>query len=627
MAIGTNKPISQLDPGGIPLGDTPLAGDNLQAGRTYKYGLENLQVYAESAFQWSPFQTYALGNIRYDKGIAYRSIQNGNSGKAPATNPTFWAVENSAVASVALMFWTPGVYARYEVIAVAPTETGYGIFRLTTGVRPFKSTDFAAELLAGDWVQIGGDVELSNYYTKAEINTLINNAGGGFSVTNAVINAGVLDLNEAGDIVVHSVANELTVTSVANIAQRFPRVMEVTGNYTLTFTPSPNLQVRGTDPGSGIRLAKIYSPDGINTLVEWQAVGSGDPGSIVLDSIFNPLSQNGAESQAIAYWVDENYQLKMDYPKPDHPYERGDIIRLEEVLYYVITPFTTPAGTQQDAQSAAYNAYFEGKLEAMDTIGYQAHTMTNANGSFLTNGMYWRNFKISLTGNNTSLVRQFDIFPVVPYKTYTVSIQRSAEALGAIFEWSPAFTDKPEVKADTSLQVFHFVGNAEGTLHLVNGGSGSGTTETGATIKTKLEALAGDDRLDASAIKNLPSGDATREATITALTIANNITTYTLVQRTGKDRCKTRLNFATGRSGAACTMGFTMSAGEEHWFEVRNEGTTAFPLNFLTGSNIRLNPSATQSNSIGAGEVWEFHAHHNGTKVVVSSAGGKGVDI
>ena len=43
------------------------------------------------------------------------------------------------------------------------------------------------------------------------------------------------------------------------------------------------------------------------------------------------------------------------------------------------------------------------------------------------------------------------------------------------------------------------------------GGNGGGSSETGETIKTKLEALTGEDRLDSSAVKNLPSGGALSE--------------------------------------------------------------------------------------------------------------------
>jgi hypothetical protein len=99
--------------------------------------------------------------------------------------------------------------------------------------------------------------------------------GGGLTRSFADIVSGELKMADAGDIVIYQASNERSITSISGMAAHTPHVLAINGDYTVAFTPSVNLEVYGTDPGTGIRVVQIYSPDGIKVSVRFPGSGGG----------------------------------------------------------------------------------------------------------------------------------------------------------------------------------------------------------------------------------------------------------------------------------------------------------------------------------------------------------------
>lgn len=97
---------------------------------------------------WQPDVSYNDGDIKSFDNKIWISQQDDNEGVTPGTDTDFW-VQSSV--SNSLDLWAAGVYLAAIPVVFKVIGNSLYMFYLKSATRPYNSTDFFAELSAGDW--------------------------------------------------------------------------------------------------------------------------------------------------------------------------------------------------------------------------------------------------------------------------------------------------------------------------------------------------------------------------------------------------------------------------------------------------------------------------------------------
>jgi len=114
---------------------------------------------------WQPDVSYSEGDIKSFDNKIWISQQDDNEGITPGTDTDFW-IQSSVSASLDL--WAAGVYLATTPIVFKLIGNSLYMFYLKSVTRPYNSTDFFAELEAGDWEMIAAlDLQSVNTTTAS----------------------------------------------------------------------------------------------------------------------------------------------------------------------------------------------------------------------------------------------------------------------------------------------------------------------------------------------------------------------------------------------------------------------------------------------------------------------------
>lgn len=155
--MSDNKRIFQLPQLFAVSGSLKLAAYDPNTDTTYHFDLSLLGLQGDPAdYLWQDDFSYSEGAITtYSQGPGqplqvWVSESNGNVGNVPGPGSTFWSP--ATVATSGLVPWTAGVYLD-DYVTVVHNDSIYWLDPLAG--RPYNSTDIDAEIIAGDWINLG----------------------------------------------------------------------------------------------------------------------------------------------------------------------------------------------------------------------------------------------------------------------------------------------------------------------------------------------------------------------------------------------------------------------------------------------------------------------------------------
>lgn len=161
MALDKRYP--ELDPIAIVNGSMLLAIYDYDTDTLYHVPLSLLVPKVDASAKWQDNISYSIDDVTSLDGKFWRSLVNGNLNNLPVEGGGFWTEVSKAAPG--LNFWAAGVY----------TELNQSVYFGSPGFQyylnhavPFASSNFAAELALGYWVQIndhdkgGYDASLTN---------------------------------------------------------------------------------------------------------------------------------------------------------------------------------------------------------------------------------------------------------------------------------------------------------------------------------------------------------------------------------------------------------------------------------------------------------------------------------
>lgn len=127
--------------------DGQLAVYNPYSDKTEKANPQELLGADRASFDWQSDTTYAIDDIVLLQGLTvWKSLQNGNTGNTPSEN-TYWTqLDISEADGITLTTHQNGVFTYNDSVI----QVGGAIYFLDVAA-PFESSDFAAELINGDW--------------------------------------------------------------------------------------------------------------------------------------------------------------------------------------------------------------------------------------------------------------------------------------------------------------------------------------------------------------------------------------------------------------------------------------------------------------------------------------------
>ena len=138
--------ISQLKAKSAGFRDGKIPVANLKANKTQKVTPQELIGGVKASFDWQSDTTYASGDFVEYIGEVWRSLQSSNTGNVPTEN-AFWTNEPISTADgITDTQYATGMFT-YNDSKVIDSNAQYYL----QIAAPFKSTNFATELAAGDW--------------------------------------------------------------------------------------------------------------------------------------------------------------------------------------------------------------------------------------------------------------------------------------------------------------------------------------------------------------------------------------------------------------------------------------------------------------------------------------------
>jgi len=144
-----NKRIDQLHPSAGPILGGLLAMFNPDNGKTEKIGVEFFSNVQTSNYDWLSDTEYLENDARIHGGKWWKALQDVEANVIPGSDPAMWEEVNKG--SSGGKKWVAGVYPELNVYVVNDLEGRHKNYALVNETRPFISSDFEAELLAGDW--------------------------------------------------------------------------------------------------------------------------------------------------------------------------------------------------------------------------------------------------------------------------------------------------------------------------------------------------------------------------------------------------------------------------------------------------------------------------------------------
>ena len=179
-----NLRIDQLPLNGVLKGSYYFPIRNMDTQQTERVPLsEILTSETTQDFEWVTDNDpgYNSNEVVTYGGKWWQSLIDNNLNIVPGTNPTAW--QEIAKSPSGFVFWQPGVYPQDEVFVLYPPSGAIEIYHLISPTRPYHSTDFEAELAAGDWEIIsqgGGDQHFKGAFpTEAALDAAFPTAEAG----------------------------------------------------------------------------------------------------------------------------------------------------------------------------------------------------------------------------------------------------------------------------------------------------------------------------------------------------------------------------------------------------------------------------------------------------------------
>jgi hypothetical protein len=106
-------------------------------------------------FEWAPSPaSYDEDDVVTYSGLWWQSLVNGNADNVPGVDPTKW-IEVTRVGGSGIKVYESGVYVDDSVFVAFKVINHYYLFELVNPTRPFPSSNFYAEYVAGDWRGFG----------------------------------------------------------------------------------------------------------------------------------------------------------------------------------------------------------------------------------------------------------------------------------------------------------------------------------------------------------------------------------------------------------------------------------------------------------------------------------------
>lgn len=200
--MANDKRIPELTPLPNPTPDVQLAAYDLATDTTYRVSLSQINPGAtDLPDQWDPGIDYAAGNIvSYSQGPGqpfqiWVSSVGSNQGNVPGPASAFW---ETPVDTPSVGFPAPWAAGIYTAAYAAVVHNGTIYWLNPAAGRPYNSTDIDAEIIAGDWINLGATTSgtvtsvssgnLSPLFTVA-VGTPTTTPALSFTLSNAAQNA------------------------------------------------------------------------------------------------------------------------------------------------------------------------------------------------------------------------------------------------------------------------------------------------------------------------------------------------------------------------------------------------------------------------------------------------------
>lgn len=122
---------------------------------TYHVKIATLLGTSDESIAYDEEVSYPEGDVVSFNNQLWISQQDNNQGNTPGTDEAFWVADNEAV-SAGIPLHTNGIYTKQNVAVFVVIGNDLRLARLATPLRPFVSSDFAAELAAGSWELLSG---------------------------------------------------------------------------------------------------------------------------------------------------------------------------------------------------------------------------------------------------------------------------------------------------------------------------------------------------------------------------------------------------------------------------------------------------------------------------------------
>ncbi len=158
--MAENKRIPQLPYNGVLLTGAKFPFYDESTDTTYHINAEDFLGSGVSPDSiYNPELSYEEGAI-----VVYRQVEDqpyqvwiseedDNLGNIPGPGSTFWTLGSKSQSG--LVPWVAGVFVDTYTTVLKKTGGAWALYYLENPTRPFNSTDFYAELTAGDWLPVG----------------------------------------------------------------------------------------------------------------------------------------------------------------------------------------------------------------------------------------------------------------------------------------------------------------------------------------------------------------------------------------------------------------------------------------------------------------------------------------
>jgi hypothetical protein len=159
LDLDESKRIPELDSRLILLSNAKFAVYFPDTDITYQVPASSIvqEIGSSDDYAWNEITSYSEGQIVGHLGDLWVSDGDDNLGNAPGPASAFWTLGVPGASGI--IPWVASIFTKQYIVTLYLNR----IWFLNSVTRPYNSTDIAAEIAAGDWIELSADLISKEY--------------------------------------------------------------------------------------------------------------------------------------------------------------------------------------------------------------------------------------------------------------------------------------------------------------------------------------------------------------------------------------------------------------------------------------------------------------------------------